>query len=99
MIDIQHQHLQIIHHILDEFLPNTAVWAFGSRIQGRAKTYSDLDLVIVGQQQIPLKIYYQIQDAFEESALPYRVDILDWHRISADFKAVILKQYVDFKRA
>jgi len=30
-----------------------------------------------------------IREDFEESDLPFRVDILDWHTISAEFKANI----------
>ena len=93
MIDIQDKHLAIIQQILQAYIPNIPVWVFGSRIKGTAKPYSDLDIVIVGQQKIPQNTYYQIQDAFEESELPYRVDVLDWHRISDEFRALIQQKY------
>ena len=35
----------------------------------------------------------EIQDAFEESTLPFRVDVLDWHRISPSFRRVIQDKY------
>ena len=34
-----------------------------------------------------------IQDAFDESTLPFRVDVLDWHRISPSFRRVIQDKY------
>ena len=93
MIDIEDQHREIVTQILQQFVPGVPVWVFGSRITGKAKPYSDLDLVIVAEQKIPQACYYQIQDAFEESALPYRVDVLDWHRISESFRQVIRSNY------
>ena len=96
MIDISQEQRITIQKILEKFIPNTPVWAFGSRVHGTAKSYSDLDLVIVGSERIPVKIYYQLQDAFEESTLPYRVDLLDWHRISTAFQKVIKQEYVLF---
>lgn len=94
MIDIEDRHLALVKQILNKFVPGVPIWVFGSRVKGTTKPYSDLDLVIVGQQKIPQQCYYQIQDAFEESALPYRVDVLDWHRISPSFRQVIQEKYV-----
>ena len=78
---------------MQQFVPGVPIWVFGSRVKGTAKPYSDLDLVIVDDQKIPQKCYYQIQDAFEESTLPYRVDVLDWHRISPSFRQVIQEKH------
>ena len=35
----------------------------------------------------------QLKEAFEESGLPIRVDVLDWHAISDAFKNVIAEEY------
>lgn len=96
MIDIDPRHLQLIQTILSELIPGTPVWAFGSRVTHTAKPYSDLDLVIVSNDRIPQALYYQIKDAMEESDLPFKVDILDWHRISPAFQDIIQKNYVPF---
>lgn len=93
MIDIQDAHLATVKKIMHTYVPNMPIWVFGSRINGSAKPYSDLDLVIVGPIETELKTIYQIQDAFEESDLPYRVDVLDWQRISPEFRAVIKDKY------
>lgn len=95
MIDIEKKHLDLVKQILQKHVPNVPVWIFGSRIKGTAKTYSDLDLVIVDQDKIPLENYYKIKDAFEESTLPYRVDVLDWHRINPSFRQLIQQNYIE----
>ena len=35
----------------------------------------------------------RLKEAFEESDLPFRVDVLDWHAISDRFHKVIEKKY------
>lgn len=93
MIDIAPRHLKIIRGILKKRVPDCEVRAFGSRVQGHAKTYSDLDLVIAGKAKIPRKTLYLIKDAFAESDLPFRVEIMDWKAISAEFRKIIESRY------
>jgi len=93
MIDLAPDQLKQVIKILEQFVPDAKVWAFGSRIRMTANENSDLDLVIVGKEKIPQKTYYQIKDAFEESELPIKVDVLDWYRISTEFQTNIKKQY------
>jgi hypothetical protein len=50
-------------------------------------------LVLIEKEQIPKKRYYQLQEAFEESDLPIKVDVLDWHRITPGFRANIERRY------
>ena len=99
MIDIKNKHLDLVKKILQEHVPGVPVWIFGSRIKGTAKTYSDLDLVIIDQHKMPIENYFKIKDAFEESTLPYRVDVLDWHRISPSFRQLIQQDYVSIPTA
>ncbi len=93
MIDIEEKNLATIKSIFQRLIPGIPVWAFGSRTNQTAKPYSDLDLVIVGESRIPQAVYYQIKDALEKSDIPFKVDVLDWHRISPAFKAVIEQHY------
>lgn len=65
------------------------VFAFGSRVRGDHQKYSDLDLLIKSDQQISIQALQRLQSAFQESNLPFRVDIVDWWTISADFRSRI----------
>lgn len=93
MIDIAPRHLKIIRGILTKHVPGHEVRAFGSRVNGHARTYSDLDLVIAGKTRLPRKTLYLIKDAFAESDLPFRVEIMDWQTISGDFREIIKARY------
>lgn len=95
-IDINPTHLETIQRILDEHVPDCEVRVFGSRAKWNASDYSDLDLAVVGDQPLEWRILSRLETAFEESDLPFRVDVLDWHDISGDFKEMIEKDYVIF---
>ena len=93
MIDVSPHQLEVIRKILDQHAPGCEVRAFGSRVTRTAKNYSDLDLAVVGKEKLADKTLYALKEDFEESALPFRVDVLDWHAISKEFQKVIDKKY------
>lgn len=80
--------------ILHEQVPNTEVWAFGSRAKRNAKPYSDLDLALITRQPLSLDQLATITDAFATSDLPIRVDLVDWASISRAFRKLIAQDKV-----
>ena len=93
-INISPSEMSIIKKILHQQIPSYKVWAFGSRVKGTAKKFSDLDLVIKTTTPLPLNILGDLAEAFSESDLSIKVDILDWSRISEEFQKVILEKYI-----
>lgn len=89
-IDIAPDHRRIVLDILGSHLPRDAsIWIFGSRVSGRARRYSDLDLAIDAGRRLSIDETAILREAFEESDLPYRVDLVDWQAISPDFRRLI----------
>ena len=93
-IDLNPNHLATVKAILEEHVPECEVRAFGSRVTWTAKDYSDLDLAVVGEGPLDWRTLGRLKEAFEESALPMRVDVLDWHAISESFHRQIQRDYV-----
>jgi predicted nucleotidyltransferase len=93
MIDLAPEYYQVIKNILREKIPRVEVWIFGSRIDGKAQKYSDIDLVLVGKEKFDWRLLEQLKDAFSESDLPMIVDIIDWNAISPEFREIIKKKY------
>ena len=93
-IDLNPNHLATVKAILAEHVPECEVRAFGSRATWTAKDYSDLDLAVVGEGPMEWKALGRLKEAFEESDLPTRVDVLDWHAISESFHRQIQRDYV-----
>lgn len=66
---------------------------FGSRANGQARSVSDLDVAILGDQPLSLQVMGDLREAFEESDLPFRVDLVDWAITSDEFRQIIQKQH------
>ena len=92
-IDIKPDELAEICRILAEHVPECEVRAFGSRVTGRAKPYSDLDLAVVGPEVIHWNDLAQLTEAFQETELPFRVEVMDWNAAMPAFQEVIAAQY------
>lgn len=93
-LNVSPQHLQTVHGILLQHVPHCTVWAFGSRTQGTAKPYSDLDLAVISPQPLPLATLAALAEDFSESDLPWRVDVLDWATTSAEFQRLVENHHV-----
>ena len=94
MIDLNPNHLATVERILTEHVPECEVRAFGSRATWTSKDYSDLDLAVIGKGPLDRRTLGRLKEAFEDSDLPIRVDVLDWHSISESFRKVIERDYV-----
>ena len=98
-IDIRPDLLTIVRDILQRHVPDREVWAFGSRVQGRAKRYSDLDLAVISDTPLPLRIATRLAGDFSDSDLPWRVDVVDWATTSVAFRRIIERQKVVIQSA
>ncbi len=52
-------------------------WVFGSRATGRARPFSDLDILLVAPQRLSRVQRTDLVDAFEASNLPFMVDVVE----------------------
>lgn len=94
-IDIRADHLRIVHDVLARRLPDgVRVWVFGSRATWATKDSSDLDLALEGDGEIPARSLSELESAFEDSDLPYAVDVVDVKRIAARFRELVTQQRV-----
>ncbi len=94
-VDIRLDHLQMVHEILQRYLSSdTKVWVFGSRAQGTAVRASDLDLAIDGDDSIDQSCLIDLKFAFEESHLPYRVDVVNLATVNRKLKPIIERQMI-----
>ena len=82
-----------IDGILSQYLPNTEIWVYGSRIKGTSRPQSDLDLVVFATPDQQLLVS-DLRDAFEESNLPFRVDLFIWDEIPEAFQKTIQAEHV-----
>ncbi len=86
--------LQEIRHIIFRFLNprEYKVFIFGSRALGSGRKFSDIDIGIEGDQPMPSHMLMNIEEAFEESNIPYTVEVVDFSTVSDDFKKLALQK-------
>ena len=99
-IDIRADHLRIVHDVLARHLPDgVKVWVFGSRATWATKDSSDLDLALEGDREIPPRSLSALEAAFEESDLPYAVDVVDVNRVNERFRRIVDQQRVSLPQS
>ena len=96
-LDIEPAHWQIVQLILHRHVLQHPVWAIGSWVKGGARRYSDLDLAVVTEIPLPWATYGALKEAFSESDLPWKVDVLDWSTTSPAVRERIRVQYIVLK--
>ena len=74
----------ILRSVLKQTSLKTPVeaWVFGSRATGRERPYSDLDILISSPTPLDWRARADLQDAFEASNLPFRVDVVEEARLA-----------------
>ena len=94
-VDISPNHLDVVLGILRKHLPaNVRVWVFGSRADWTTKDSSDLDLALESDSALDYGTLVALETAFEESKLPYMVDIIDLNQVSDSFRRIVGDQKI-----
>lgn len=95
-LDLPQKYLEQVKTLLHSHVPHAEVWAYGSRVTGSSHEASDLDLVLRNPQNLleETGALSDLKEAFVESNLPIRVDIMDWARIPASFHREIERAHV-----
>ena len=84
-LDLLPRHREQLEALLRRHLPGVSVWAYGSRVRWNARPQSDLDLVAFASPEQRGAVS-QLREAFEESSLPFSVDLLIWDDLPESFR-------------
>jgi uncharacterized protein len=87
MIDLEPRIRAEIAGILAGELDDPAAYIVGSRARGRAKRYADVDLLLVRKRPLTPGQRARLRLAFEESDIPYKIDLIEWADLSPDFRS------------
>lgn len=71
------EQLHDVRHIIAQVIPGAQVWIFGSRATGKARPFSDLDLLLTQPPKLNWAQRTALRDGFEASRLPFRVDVVE----------------------
>ena len=84
-LDVTAAERRTVLALLKRHLPNTTVWAYGSRVKWASRPESDLDLVAFARPEQGARLA-ELREAFDESDLPFSVDLFVWDEISEGFR-------------
>jgi predicted nucleotidyltransferase len=71
------------------------IWAYGSRVNGDCHEGSDLDLVVISQDEtINIReMYLNFIEQLRDSNIPILIDVKEWNVIPVSFQKNILRNY------
>ena len=99
-LDLPFRYRRELEALLREHVPDTEVWAYGSRVTGESHPASDLDLVLRGPSLEPLSHgFTDLLEALEDSNIPILVQAHDWARLPQSFHREIERDYVVVREA
>ena len=88
------EHEEIVKKILKPYVLDYTFFYYGSRVKGTYSPVSDLDVLIKGNEEMPLSTLTEIKQLFDASSLPYVVNFSDYNKIETSFYELIKKDLV-----
>ena len=88
------EHVRSVRQTLNAVVPGAEVWVFGSRATGRARPFSDLDLLMTRPARLTWAERAGLRDAFDEGDLPFKVDIVEAHTLAPGIAERVARERV-----
>lgn len=93
-LQLEPEQLTLIRDLVQSVVPGASVAVFGSRATGRARPFSDVDLLITRPATLTWQQRVDLHDAFEASTLPFRVDLVEAGRLASAYAARVKRESV-----
>lgn len=87
---LESKYMEILRSVFSRHPEVERVILFGSRAKGNYKRGSDIDMAVVGEQ-VTKNVLSSLLSEFEDSLLPFFVDLLSYHQIMSPE----LKEHID----
>ncbi len=98
MFGLEDRHINFILKILRQNFSDAKFYIFGSRAKNTYKEYSDIDIAVDFKgQKLSADILGRVLIEFQDSTLPYEVDVIDLNSIDDKFKSLIQESLVELK--
>jgi len=83
--------------LLTVLFPLATIYLFGSRARGDHTDRSDIDIAIDLGREMEIREIAKARGVLEGLNLPWKIDVVDMHSISAAMKGFILKEGIVWK--
>ena len=88
-LELADKYVDFIKKTIFSVLPDVEIYIYGSRVQGKAREYSDVDIALKGN--IVFNDLLKVKALFEDSTFPYKVDVVDLNTLPEKFLNIIEK--------
>lgn len=75
--------------LITALIPDAKIYLFGSRARQTHSKWSDIDLALDAGRVLPNAKVDEVKSVLEATNMPYVVDVLDFHSVSADMQTSI----------
>lgn len=73
------------------------VYLFGSWARKEERCSSDIDIAVERTLGTPANIFFRLREALEDSAVPYRVDVVDLTEATKELADKVMKEGIVWK--
>lgn len=85
-----------LKRIIFKYFPHIKILVFGSRSNGKFRPTSDLDLCLRGKSPLDLSQWSKCEEEISSTDIPFKIDLSDWHRMSAEFQEIVTEKGREF---
>ncbi|MDI6804988.1 MAG: hypothetical protein QME58_14320 [Bacteroidota bacterium] len=97
MTDKTKIYIDKIFLFLMEQFPSAQLFVFGSVVYENQKYYHDIDIGVEDIDKIPLRRLQWVKEKIDDMNIPYKVDIIDFKRVSAGFYKTAKEKIIEWK--
>ena len=96
MTDYDEKYINMLKEIILPLVDTEVVmvFLFGSRVSGKHSSRADADIGLLSDDKLLDHLFHKIRNAVDESIIPWKVDIIDFTRVSSSFKEEALKEII-----
>ncbi len=97
MTDKTKKYIDKIFLYLRQEFPEAQMFLFGSIVSAKPNIFHDIDIGIEDVDKIPLLKLQHIKEIIDDMNIPYKVDIVDFKRVSAGFYKTAKEKIIEWK--
>lgn len=83
--------------LISVLVPNARIILFGSRARGTNSPRADIDVAVDAGEPLPRVLIDEAQSVIEGSNIMYRVEVVDFNRLSEEMRKAILSEGILWK--
>lgn len=84
--------------VISALMPDVKIYLFGSRARGTNSPSADIDIALDGGKKLPREDVDEIKTMFQNSNMPYSIDIVDLYWMTDLIRNEIMREKVVWKQ-